>query len=109
MHVHAPTGKSKECLNTLLFDQATRRNRKDPYEEKRYRGADIDAVTRYSRQCGGWTARDMSNLAPLTPRSYCWHFTTKKVLHSLKSVSFWRIVRKSSRHAKASVKSSDNA
>ena len=47
MCVHAPTGKPKEHLNTLLFDRATRRNRKDPYEEKRYRGADIDAVTRY--------------------------------------------------------------
>ena len=38
MYVHAPTGKPKEYLNTLLFDRATRRNRKDPYEEKRYRG-----------------------------------------------------------------------
>ena len=25
----------KNILNTLLFDRATRRNRKDPYEEKR--------------------------------------------------------------------------
>ena len=44
MYVHAPTGKPKEYLKTLLFDRATRRNCKDPYEEKRYRGADIVKV-----------------------------------------------------------------
>ena len=37
-----PRSQPKEHLNTLLFDRATRRNRKDLYEEKRYRGADID-------------------------------------------------------------------
>ena len=57
MCVHAPTGKPKEYLNTLLFDPATRRNRKDPYEEKRCRGADTDAVTRCWKQCGSWMAQ----------------------------------------------------
>ena len=38
MYVKAPTGKSKKELDALLFDRAARRNRTDPYEEKRYRG-----------------------------------------------------------------------
>ena len=38
MYVKAPTGKSKEELDALLFDRAARRNRTDPYEEKKYRG-----------------------------------------------------------------------
>ena len=33
MYVKAPTGKSKEELDALLFDKAARRNRTDPYEE----------------------------------------------------------------------------
>ena len=33
MYVYAPTGKPKEYLNTLLFDRATRCNRKDPYRK----------------------------------------------------------------------------
>ena len=44
MYVHAPTGKSKEELAALLFDKAARRNRTDPYDEKRYRGAGIEEV-----------------------------------------------------------------
>ena len=41
MYVKAPTGKSKEELDALLFDRAARRNRTDPYEEKKYRGSGI--------------------------------------------------------------------
>ena len=76
MYVHAPTGKPKEYLNTLLFDRATRRNRKDPYEEKRYRGADIDAVTRYWKQCGSWMAQYKGYVEPYT-------FNSKKLLKAL--------------------------
>ena len=76
MYVHAPTGKPKEYLNTLLFDRATRRNRKDPYEEKRYRGADIDAVTRYWKQCGSWMAQYKGYVEPYT-------FNFKKLLKAL--------------------------
>ena len=35
MYVNAPTGKSKEELDALLFDKATRRNRTDPYEREK--------------------------------------------------------------------------
>ena len=73
---HAPTGKPKEYLNTLLFDRATRRNRKDPYEEKRYRGADIDAVTRYWKQCGSWMAQYKGYVEPYT-------FNSKTLLKAL--------------------------
>ena len=73
---HAPTGKPKEYLNTLLFNRATRRNRKDPYEEKRYRGADIDAVTRYWKQCSSWMAQYKGYVEPYT-------FNFKKLLKAL--------------------------
>ena len=62
--------------NILLFDRATRRNRKDPYEEKRYRGADIDAVTRYWKQCGSWMAQYKGYVEPYT-------FNFKKLLKAL--------------------------
>ena len=38
MYTAAPTGKSKEELDALLFDRAARRNHTNPYEEKPYRG-----------------------------------------------------------------------
>ena len=41
MYVKAPTQKSKEDLEALLFD---RRNRTDPYEEKKYRGAGLREI-----------------------------------------------------------------
>ena len=71
-----PTGKSKKYLKTLLFDRATRRNRKDPYEEKRYWSADIDAVTRYWKQCGSWMAQYKGYVEPYT-------FNFKKLLKAL--------------------------
>ena len=42
MYVTAPTGKSEAELDALLFDKVARRNRTDPYEEKKYRGAGIE-------------------------------------------------------------------
>ena len=76
MYVYTPTGKPKEYLNTLLFHRATRRNRKDPYEEKRYRGANIDAVTGYWKQCGSWMAQYKGYVEPYT-------FNSKKLLKAL--------------------------
>ena len=64
MYVHAPTGKPKEYLNTLLFDRATRRNRK------------VDAVTRYWKQCGSWMAQYKGYVEPYT-------FISKKLLKAL--------------------------
>ena len=39
-----PRGNPKEELDALLSDKAARRNRTDPYDEKRYRGAGIEEV-----------------------------------------------------------------
>ena len=56
MYVKAPTGKSKEELDALLFDRAARRNRTDPYEEKSYRGAGIKEVQAWWKKCKDWMA-----------------------------------------------------
>ena len=44
MYTKAPTGKSREQLNALLFDKAVRGSHKNPYEEKAYRGPGLTAV-----------------------------------------------------------------
>ena len=54
MYVPAPTGKSKEELYNLLFDRDIRRNRTDPYEEKKYRGAGIKEVQAWWKKCHDW-------------------------------------------------------
>ena len=56
MYVKAPTGKSKEELDALLFDRAARRNRTDPYEEKSYRGARMKEVQAWWKKCHDWMA-----------------------------------------------------
>ena len=76
MYVQAPTGKSKEDLNKLLFDRVARCNRKDPYEEKKYRGADIDAVYAWWKQCRNWMAQFKEYGEPHT-------FNFKKLLKAL--------------------------
>ena len=57
MYVNAPTGKSKGELDALLFDKAVRRNRTDPYDEKRYRGARIEEVKAWWKTCQDWIAQ----------------------------------------------------
>eukprot|EP00434_Breviolum_minutum_P046138 symbB.v1.2.041566.t1/scaffold8358.1/size6671/1 len=56
MYTKAPSVKSKEELDALLFDRAARRNRTDPYEEKSYRGAAIKEVQAWWKQCKDWMA-----------------------------------------------------
>eukprot|EP00434_Breviolum_minutum_P041318 symbB.v1.2.036756.t1/scaffold5224.1/size29657/3 len=56
MYTKAPTGKSKEELDALLFDRAARRNHTNPYEEKSYRGAAIKEVQAWWKQCKDWMA-----------------------------------------------------
>ena len=53
-YVTAPTGKSEAELDALLFDKVARRNRKDPYEERRYRGAGIEEVRAWWKSCRNW-------------------------------------------------------
>ena len=58
MYVKAPTGKSKEDLDdALLFDRVARRNRTDPYDEKKYRGAGLKEVQTWWKTCKDWMAR----------------------------------------------------
>ena len=57
MYVNAPTGKSKEELDALLFNKAARRNRTDPYDEKRYRGAGIEEVKAWWKTRKDWMAQ----------------------------------------------------
>ena len=54
MYVTAPTGKSEAELDALLFDKVARRNRKDPYEETKYRGAGIEEVRAWWKSCRNW-------------------------------------------------------
>ena len=49
MYTKAPTGKSREELNALLFDKAARAAKR-PYEEKAYRGPTLEAVQAWWEQ-----------------------------------------------------------
>ena len=65
MYTRAPTGKSKEELDALLFDRAAKRNHTNPYEEKPYRGAAIKEVQAWWKQCKEWMAHFKGHTAPL--------------------------------------------
>ena len=64
MYTKAPTGKSKEELDALLFDRAARRNHTNPYEEKAYRGAANKDVQAWWKQCKDWMAQFKGQSAP---------------------------------------------
>ena len=76
MYVKAPNGKSKEELDALLFDRAARRNRTDPYEEKKYRGAGIKEVQAWWKKCQDW-------MAHFKEQSESFAFDFKKLLMAL--------------------------
>ena len=76
MYVKAPTGKSKEELDALLFDRAARRNRTDPYEEKKYRGSGIKEVQAWWKKCQDWMAHFKEQSEPFV-------FDFKKLLMAL--------------------------
>ena len=65
MYTKAPTGKSKEELDALLFDRAARRSHTNPYEEKAYRGPAIKEVQAWWGQCKEWMSRFKGQSAPL--------------------------------------------
>ena len=65
MYTRAPTGKSKEELDALLFDRAAKKNHTNPYEEKPYRGAAIKEVQAWWKQCKDWMAHFKGQTAPL--------------------------------------------
>ena len=65
MYVKAPTGKSKEDLDALLFDRVARRNRTDPYDEKKYRGAGLKEVQTWWKTCKDWMARYKTHSEPV--------------------------------------------
>ena len=76
MYVQAPTGKSKEELYNLLFDRDARRNRTDPYEEKKYRGAGIKEVQAWWKKCHDWMAHFKEQSVPFV-------YDFKKLLKAL--------------------------
>ena len=76
MYVKAPTGKCKEQLDALLFDRAARRNRTDPYDEKKYRGARIKEVQEWWKTCQDWMAHYKTHSEPFV-------YDTKKLLKAL--------------------------
>ena len=73
---HPLTGKSKEELDALLFDRAARRNRTDPYEEKKYRGARIKEVQEWWKTCQDWMAHYKTHSEPFV-------YDIKKLLKAL--------------------------
>ena len=76
MYIKAPTQKSKEQLDALLFDRAARRNRTDPYDEKKYRGARIKEVHEWWKTCQDWMAHYKTHSEPFV-------YDTKKLLKAL--------------------------
>ena len=76
MYVKAPTGKSKGELDALLFDRAARRNRTDPYDEKKYRGARIKEVQKWWKTCQDWMAHYKTHSEPFV-------YDIKKLLKAL--------------------------
>ena len=65
MYTKAPTGKSKEELDALLFDRAARRSHTNPYEEKAYRGPAIKEVQAWWGQCKEWMSHFKGQSTPL--------------------------------------------
>ena len=76
MYVKAPAGKSQEDLEALLFDRVARRNRTDPYDEKKYRGAGIKEVEKWWKTCQDW-------MAPYKTHSEPFIYDIKKLLKAL--------------------------
>ena len=62
--------------DALLFDRAARRNRTDPYDEKKYRGARIKAVQEWWKTCQDWMAHYKTHSEPFV-------YDTKKLLKAL--------------------------
>ena len=54
MYTAAPTGKSRDQLYALLFDNSARGSHKNPYEKHAYRGPDLKAVQTWWEQCKEW-------------------------------------------------------
>ena len=63
-------------LHALLFDRAARRNRRDPYDEKKYRGAGIKEVQKWWKTCQDWMARYKTHSEPFV-------YDIKKLLKAL--------------------------
>ena len=63
-------------LDALLFDRAARRNRTDPYEEKKYRGAGIKEVQAWWKKCQDWMSHFKEQSEPFV-------YDFKKLLKAL--------------------------
>ena len=109
MYSKAPTQKSKEELDALLFDRAARRNHTNPYEEKPYRGPAIKEVQAWWRQCKEWMAhfKDKVRSWSSTSRAFWRHYLVRKQKLSRKWMHLWSIVQKGGRLERALINSSD--
>ena len=67
MYTKAPTGKSREQLNALLFDKAVGGSHKNPYEEKAYRGPGLTAVQTWWERCKEWMKYFKGHSVPGVP------------------------------------------
>ena len=72
----SPHREVKKELEALLFDRAARRNRTDPYEEKKYCGPGIKEVKAWWKQCQDWMAQFKQQGEPFV-------FNFKKLLKAL--------------------------
>ena len=63
-------------LGALLFDRVARRNRTDPYDEKKYSGAGLREVQTWWKTCKDWMARYKTHSEPFI-------YDIKKLLKAL--------------------------
>ena len=71
-----PPGSPKKNWMLCSSDRAARRNRTDPYEEKRYRGSGIKEVQAWWKKCQDWMAQFKEQGEPFV-------FNFKKMLKAL--------------------------
>ena len=70
-----PLGNPKKTWR-LLFDRVARRNRTDPYDEKKYSGAGLREVQTWWKTCKEWMARYKTHSEPFI-------YDIKKLLKAL--------------------------
>ena len=101
MYVKAPTGKSKEDLDALLFDRVARRNRTDPYDERSIVGKEVQT---WWKTCKDWMARYKTHSEPFIYDIK--NYLTRKQLHSQKWMHSWRIAQRGGRLGRVRTNSS---
>ena len=93
------TGKSKEDLDALLYDRVARRNRTDPYDEKKYRGAGLKEAQKWWKTCQDWIARYKTHSEPFIYdiKKLMKVLSDKETVAQLEVDASWRIAQRGSR------------